>query len=127
MIDDNHLETQTDTEAVATQTNPKKGLSGPLTDAMCLANICLITAVTVRCRETTGLLASVRRLICQFDAEGKKPSTILFDRGYSTMAVIVVLHAEGVYVLGTARDFEKNINKHGPFLIRDNKHGPTVQ
>lgn len=50
MIDDDHFETQADAGAMETQKNPKKGRSGPLGDAMCLADIRLITAVTVRRR-----------------------------------------------------------------------------
>lgn len=42
------------------------------------------------------------------------------------MPVISALCAEGVCVFGTARDFEPHSNNHGPFMLRDNKHGPTV-
>lgn len=126
MIYDDHFETQADAGAMATQKNPKKGRSGPLADAMCLVEIRLITSVTVRRREINGLLASIIPLIGRLDSEGKKPHTILFDRGYSLMSFIGALHAEGVSVFGTARDLEPHSNKHGPFLLRDNKDVPTM-
>lgn len=125
MIDDDHFETQADPGALATQKNPKKGRSGPLADAMCVADIRLITAVSVRRRESNALVVSVLRLINRLDGVGKKPRTIFFDRGYSLMNVIAALHSEGVSVFGTARDFELHTNKHGPFIFKDNKDGPT--
>lgn len=51
-----------------------------------------------------GPLDSVNRLISRINSEGKKPSTVVFQRGYSLMLVISALHAEYICVMGTARD-----------------------
>lgn len=102
---------------MATQKNTKKGRNGRLGYAMCLEDIRLITAVSVRNRESSGVLESVRRLIGRVHAEGKKPRIVFVDRGYYVMPVIDALHAEGVSVFDTGHDFEYHTNKNGPFLF----------
>lgn len=63
MVDDVHFESQADAGAVATQKNPKKGRIGPLEDAACIAEISLITAVSIRRREENALICSLLRIV----------------------------------------------------------------
>lgn len=46
-----------------------------------------------------------------------KLRTIFLDRGYSVMTFIAELHAEGVSVFETARDFKVHTNKQGTFIL----------
>lgn len=93
---------------------------------MCLADIRLITAITVMRKDTNGLLASISRLVTRLDVEGKNPDTTFFNRGYSLMSVIGALHSKWVSVFGTTRDFELNYNNKGPFILNDDKDGPKI-
>lgn len=125
MIDDDHFETQADAGAVATQKNPKKGRSGPLGDVACVADIRLISAVSLRRREDNALQESVRRVTGRLGKHGKKPAVIFCDRGYSTYSVIAALREDDISVFGTSRDFHSRTNPNGPFEFLDRKDGPT--
>ena len=125
MIDDDHFETQANAGAIATQQNPKKGRAGPLADAACLADLRLISAVSMRRLEESSLISSVRRVLERLESHRKRPSVIFCDRGYSSFPVLAALWAEGVSVFGTGRDYEARTNVHGPFAFKDHRDGIT--
>lgn len=71
---------------------------------MCLADIRLITPVTVGRRDINGIFFSVPYLIFRLYLDGINPRTIFifFNKVYSSVALISALHAEEVSVLGQA-------------------------
>lgn len=121
MIDDDHFETQTDVGPVATEKDPKKGRSGQLSDATCIDDVRLVTAVNLRRSEEYALISSIRRIVRHLDSCPKKRSVVFYDRCYSSFAVVDALKKEGVFMFGTAHENDLTAHVHVPIAFNDNK------